>query len=225
MQLSRCAPAAQARRARPVALSCSTSAYLGRSILPVRTLGEHAAASMPEWPSFWWSGARRGSGGGRNPSLPALPPLLLLLLAQPQCGAHLACRLATAAGAARSTPRRCASAGFFPGRGSTRGHPCGRGGAGGVWSQGPGAGEEASGAGCSRGRREVACKSAALPLSMDVQHCRCAMCCAALSYSVLCAPHGSPTLTGVLLRRPRAWAPRCARLRPPFGRSLRCLRS
>ncbi|KAI7837812.1 hypothetical protein COHA_008301, partial [Chlorella ohadii] len=39
MQLSHCASARQARQARPVALSCSTSAYLGRRIMPVRTLG------------------------------------------------------------------------------------------------------------------------------------------------------------------------------------------
>ena len=240
MQLSRCAPAAQARRARPVTLSCSTSAYLGRSILPTRTLGEHAAAPMPEWLSFWWSGRRRGSGGGRNPSLPALPPLCCSCCYG--CLLNLNAELAMPAGLPQLPARRAARRGDAQVRASFLGVGAPEAILVGVVALvvfGPKGlaqvrrHQELVAAG---GRRGPACKSAALPLGLLCVPAGAAALCgwmcstaaslrAAASYPVVRAPHGLPTLTGIALRRPRAWAPRCARLRPPFGRSLRCPRS
>lgn len=70
MQLSHCVSARQARQARPVALSCSTSAYLGRRIMPARTLGEHAAAPSAEW--LQPNGAAGGGGAAAAETLRCL---------------------------------------------------------------------------------------------------------------------------------------------------------
>ncbi|PRW34100.1 Sec-independent translocase chloroplastic [Chlorella sorokiniana] len=71
MQVSQCAPARQARLARPVALSCSTSAYLGRRILPSRTLG------MPQLPAR--RAARRGAAQVRASFLGVGAPEAILV--------------------------------------------------------------------------------------------------------------------------------------------------